>query len=213
MRPAGRTLPDRRNGREAEVLRLRSRRRGVEAFRTTVACQQSRTGSARHAAGAPPCVSRERDRGTSRMSRDRPSPPGWSRCPAARPGVVRLVMRTFVVVLLLSLVLPLAAAAQGGSTEQPPLVGYTRCGINFAGEDTWEIVTDNSGANLAVWSRGGLSCQAARRNAKRVRFNRSGAPVLAGYRCRSLRRALEYEVDRCIKRDGSGRGFRMAGGA
>jgi hypothetical protein len=132
---------------------------------------------------------------------------------AAQPGVLRLAMRTFVVVLLLALVLPLAAAAQGGSTEQPPLVGYTRCGINFAGEDTWEIVTDTSGANLAVWSRGGLSCQAARRNAKRVRFNRSGAPVLAGYRCRSLRRALEYEVDRCIKRDGSGRGFRMAGGA
>jgi hypothetical protein len=122
-------------------------------------------------------------------------------------------MRTAVVVALVCLVLPLAAAAQGGSTEQPPLVGYTRCGINFVGEDMWEIVTENSGASLAVWARGGLRCPAARRNAKRVRFNRAGAPVLEGYRCRSLRRALEYEVDRCIKRDGSGRGFRLAGGA
>jgi hypothetical protein len=129
-----------------------------------------------------------------------------------RAGVKRVAL-IFVRAAVLSLALPVASGAQSGSFEQPPLVGYTRCGINFAGEDTWEIVTSDSGANLAVWARGGLSCQAARRNAKRVRFTRAGEPRVTGYHCRSLRRALEYEVESCIKRDGSGRGFRMAGGA
>jgi len=118
----------------------------------------------------------------------------------------KLVVASFVVCVLAGS----AAVARAGD-EQPVLPGYTRCGIQLAGEHTWHLDVGEGGALTMAWTKGGLSCTAARRNTLRVlnsRFLR-----LPGYRCVRLRSGLELLSGRCTKRDRSGRAFRFLTGA
>jgi hypothetical protein len=121
------------------------------------------------------------------------------------------VMRKLAVASLVAFGLVGFASVARAGDEQPILRGYTRCGIQLAGEDTWHLDFGEGGALTMAWAKGGLSCTAARRNTLRVlnsRFLR-----LPGYRCVRLRSGLELLSGRCTKRDGSGRAFRFLTGA
>ena len=117
-------------------------------------------------------------------------------------AVIRAVTATTLAVCALALL----AEPAGAGDDQPILRGYTRCGIQLAGEDSWHLDFGSGGAFVAAWARGGLSCTAARRNTLRVL--RSQRLRLPGYRCITLRSGVEFLSLRCTKRDGSGRAFR-----
>lgn len=122
-------------------------------------------------------------------------------------------MRTFLLTLLCVAAIPAAtyAAADPDPDEFTP-PGYEFCGWQDFAAGGWalEWSEDLAGAYLVAFADG-ISCSAARKNVKRVRFRKS-RPYRAGYRCQTLRQAHEFLDVRCTKLGGSGK-FRYQTGA
>lgn len=115
---------------------------------------------------------------------------------------------TVALVLLLGWGAPTAAAQDPG--DEP--AGYEFCGwSDFDGG--WSD-SPPDGAYVVLFARG-MSCTAARRNYRRVRYTRSPPyrPVRTGYRCRTLESAYEFSDVRCTKRGRSSVAFRWRTGA
>ncbi len=95
--------------------------------------------------------------------------------------------------------------------------GYHYCGWYDLTDSVWRWGYDvESGAFLTAWARG-MTCHAARRNTRAVRwpsrppYNRP--PRRPGFRCQFLKRALEFQDVRCTATSGSPRAFRFQSGA
>ncbi len=121
-----------------------------------------------------------------------------------------------VVVALVSLFgLPCAAIAADPDPDEFTPQGYEFCGWqDFArGGWTMEWSEDLRGAYLVAFADG-MSCRAARRNVKSVRYTKTPPyrPLRSGYRCRTLESGYEYSDVRCVKQGGS-RKFRYQTGA
>jgi len=123
--------------------------------------------------------------------------------------------RLAVAVLFCAVAFPRAAHAVAPDPEKFTPPGYDFCGWqDFAnGGWTMEWTEDLAGAYLVAFADN-MSCQAARRNVKRVRFAKSPPfrPLRPGYRCQTLESAHEYSDVRCVKKGGS-RKFRYQTGA
>lgn len=72
---------------------------------------------------------------------------------------------------------------------------------------------DLAGVSLVAFADG-MSCAAARRNIRRLRYskNSSHRPLRPGYRCHTLASAHEYADVRCVKIGGSSK-FRFQTGS
>ncbi len=114
--------------------------------------------------------------------------------------------------VILALAFPSMANAADPDPEEFTPTGYEFCGWQDFANGGWamEWSEDLAGAYLVAFTRG-MSCHAARRNVKRVRFS-NNRPIRAGYRCRTLGSGHEFLDVRCIKKGGS-RKFRYQTGA
>ena len=127
------------------------------------------------------------------------------------PGMKRLA------VALLLCVAAFTSAAEGSDPDPdeftPP--GYEFCGWQDFVNGGWamEWSEDLRGVYLVAFADG-MSCQAARRNTRRMRYSKTAPyrPLRPGYRCRTLNSAHEYSDVRCVKIGGS-RKFRFQTGA
>ena len=111
---------------------------------------------------------------------------------------------------------PGAASADYTEPETFTPPGYDFCGWKNYEYGGWDMEWDDSlqGISLIAYADG-MSCQAARRNVRRVHYVRVGnsyRPARSGYRCVQLTQALEYSDVRCTKVGGS-RKFRFQSGA
>jgi hypothetical protein len=129
-------------------------------------------------------------------------------------------MRTlvlFVVAILGSLSSAAIATAQTSDPDPadftPP--GYEFCGWKDFQNHRWTMEWDDSltGASFVVFADG-MSCDAARHNANRVRYRRSDGykPRREGYTCKTIESGYEYSDVRCTKVNGTRR-FRFQTGA
>jgi len=124
------------------------------------------------------------------------------------------VRRFNLVMLVCIAAFPSAAQAADPDPAEFTPRGYDFCGWQDFANGGWamEWSDDLSGAYLVAFADG-ISCTTARRNIKRVRFSsRTGKPVRAGYRCRTLASAHEFYDVRCVKIGGT-RKFRYQTGA
>jgi hypothetical protein len=112
------------------------------------------------------------------------------------------VRRLVLAILLCVAAVPAAFAADRDPGEFTP-PGYEFCGWQDFADGGWamEWSDDLSGAYLVAFADG-ISCQAARKNIKRVHHRRSG-PYRAGYKCQTLTSAHEFLDVRCVKRNGN----------
>lgn len=123
------------------------------------------------------------------------------------------VRRSIVVLLCVLASAPVAKAADPDPAEFTPR-GYEFCGWQDFASGGWamEWSEELRGVYLVAFADG-MSCTAARRNIKRVRYStKTRAPVRAGYRCRTLVSEHEYSDVRCVKTGGT-RKFRFQTGA
>jgi len=124
------------------------------------------------------------------------------------------VKRSVAVVLFCVLAFPSAANAADPDPDEFTPSGYEFCGWQDFANGGWamEWNDDLAGAYLVAFTHG-MSCPAARRNIRRIRFSKSsGRPIRPGYRCRTLESAHEYLDVRCVKKGGT-RKFRYQTGA
>lgn len=93
--------------------------------------------------------------------------------------------------------------------------GYEFCGWQDFAYGGWEMEWSEElrGVYLVAFADG-MSCAAARRNIKRMRYSKHAPfrPLRTGYRCRTLQSGHEYSDVRCVKLGGS-RKFRFQTGA
>jgi len=124
-------------------------------------------------------------------------------------------MRSIVLALLCLAALTAVARAADPDPDEFTPRGYEFCGWQDFVNGGWamEWSEDLSGAYLVAFADG-ISCAAARRNIRRVRYSKVAPyrPIRPGYRCRTLESAHEYSDVRCVRRGGS-RKFRFQTGA
>jgi len=126
------------------------------------------------------------------------------------------VVRRFALVVLFCVVaFPSAANAADPDPAEFTPHGYEFCGWQDYANGGWamEWSDDLAGVYLVAFAHG-MSCRAARRNIKRVRYSKVPPyrPLRAGYRCRTLESAHEYSDIRCVKK-GASRKFRFQTGS
>ncbi len=125
-------------------------------------------------------------------------------------------MRSLALGLLLCLAMCAAVAnAADPDPDQFTPPGYEFCGWQDLVNGGWamEWSDDLAGVYLIAFADG-MSCTAARRNIRRVRYSKTPPyrPIREGYRCRTLKSAHEYSDVRCVRLGGS-RKFRFQTGA
>jgi hypothetical protein len=131
-----------------------------------------------------------------------------------------LSQRLAATVAMATIVLALGATAhaQEPNPEEFTPPGYTFCGWLNLQTRQWQMEwsDDLAGAFHAAFARN-MTCRDARRASVRVRFPQhppfSRPPTRPGWRCRYLKRGIEYADVRCTSTSGPSRAFRFRSGA